>query len=161
MRAGTFRKDLYYRLDVVRLHLPPLAARRDDIPLLALHFLRRHAAQMKRDVSKLAPEALALLMNYPFPGNVRELENLIARGTAVAAGDTIEAADLPEHLRDIGVITIQKREGRMPTLEEQEREYINRVLEETSGNQTAAAQILGIKRASLWRKLKGRRDDTD
>jgi DNA-binding NtrC family response regulator len=161
VRDGTFRKDLYYRLDVVRLHLPPLAARRGDIPLLALHFLRRHAAQMKRDVSKLAPEALALLMNYAFPGNVRELENLIARGTAVAAGDTIEAADLPEHLRDIGVITIQKREGRMPTLEEQEREYINRVLEETSGNQTAAAQILGINRASLWRKLKGRRDDRD
>jgi transcriptional regulator with PAS, ATPase and Fis domain len=98
------------------------------------------------------------LTHYAFPGNVRELENLIARGTAMAAGDSIEAADLPDHLRDLGVITIQKRDGRLPTLQQQERDYIGRVLEETAGNQTAAAQILGINRASLWRKLKGRRE---
>jgi transcriptional regulator of acetoin/glycerol metabolism len=89
---------------------------------------------------------------------VRELENLIARGTAIAGGDAIGVADLPEHLRDIGVITIQRRDGRLPTLDEQEHKYISRVLEETAGNQTAAAQILGINRASLWRKLKGRRE---
>ncbi len=159
VRAGGFRKDLYYRLDVVRLDLPPLAQRRGDIPLLAMHFLRKYAAQMKRDVKKIAPEALAPLTHYAFPGNVRELENLIARGTAVAAGDSIEAADLPDHLRDLGVITIRKRDGRMPTLQQQERDYIGRVLEETAGNQTAAAQILGINRASLWRKLKGRRQE--
>jgi DNA-binding NtrC family response regulator len=157
VRAGDFRQDLYYRLDVVALHLPPLAQRPGDIPLLALHFLRRHAAQMKRDVKKIEPAAMELLAHHSFPGNVRELENLIARGTAVAAGDTITAADLPGHLRDIGVITIQKRDGRLPTLQEQEHEYISRILEETGGNQTAAAQILGINRASLWRKLKGRR----
>lgn len=158
VRDGGFRQDLYYRLDVVGLQLPPLAQRPGDIPLLALHFLRKHAAQMKRDVKKIAPEAMDLLVRHAFPGNVRELENLIARGTAVAAGDTIIAADLPGHLRDIGVITIQKRDGRLPTLHEQEREYISRILEETGGNQTAAAQILGINRASLWRKLKGRRE---
>lgn len=158
VRAGGFRKDLYYRLDVVRLDLPPLAQRRGDIPLLAMHFLRKYAAQMKRDVRKIAPETMVLLTNYAFPGNVRELENLIARGTAMAAGDGIEAADLPDHLRDLGVITIQKRDGRMPTLQQQERDYIGQVLEETAGNQTAAAQILGINRASLWRKLKGRRE---
>lgn len=157
VRAGDFRKDLYYRLDVVRLDLPPLAQRRGDIPLLAMHFLRKYAAQMKRDVKKIAPEALTPLTHYAFPGNVRELENLIARGTAMAAGDSIEAADLPDHLRDLGVITIRKRDGRMPTLQQQERDYIGWVLEETAGNQTAAAQILGINRASLWRKLKGRR----
>lgn len=159
VHAGSFRKDLYYRLDVVRLDLPPLAQRRGDIPLLAMHFLRKYAAQMKRDVKKIAPEALTPLTHYAFPGNVRELENLIARGTAVAAGDSIEAADLPDHLRDLGVITIRKRDGRMPTLQQQERDYIGRVLEETAGNQTAAAQILGINRASLWRKLKGRRQE--
>lgn len=159
VRAGSFRKDLYYRLDVVRLDLPPLAQRRGDIPLLAMHFLRKYAAQMKRDVKKIAPEALLLLSNYAFPGNVRELENLVARGTAIAAGDSIEVIDLPDHLRDLGVITIRKRDGRMPTLQEQELDYIGQVLEETSGNQTAAAQILGINRASLWRKLKGRRQE--
>ncbi len=159
VRAGGFRKDLYYRLDVVRLDLPPLAQRRGDIPLLAMHFLRKYAAQMKRDVKKIAPEALVPLTNYAFPGNVRELENLIARGTAMAVGDTIEVTDLPDHLRDLGVITIQKRDGRMPTLQEQELDYIGQVLEETAGNQTAAAQILGINRASLWRKLKGRREN--
>jgi DNA-binding NtrC family response regulator len=155
---GAFRRDLFYRLDVVRLHLPPLAARRGDIPLLALHFLAKYSAQMKRDVRRLAPEALELLTHHAFPGNVRELENLIARGTAIAGGDAIGVADLPEHLRGIGVITIQKRDGRLPTLDEQEHKYISRVLEETAGNQTAAAQILGINRASLWRKLKGRRE---
>lgn len=158
VREGGFRSDLYYRLDVVRLDLPPLAQRRGDIPLLAMHFLRKYAVQMKRDVIKIAPEALAMLANYAFPGNVRELENVIARGTAIAAGDTITPADLPEHLRGLGVITIQKRDGKLPTLHEQERDYIGRVLEETAGNQTAAAQILGINRASLWRKLKGRRE---
>lgn len=158
VRGGGFRKDLYYRLDVVRLDLPPLAQRRGDIPLLAMHFLRKYAAQMKRDVRKISPEAMVPLTSYAFPGNVRELENVIARGTAITTGDTIEAADLPEHLRGLGVITIQKRDGRLPTLHEQERDYIGRVLEETDGNQTAAAQILGINRASLWRKLKGRRE---
>ena len=155
---GAFRRDLFYRLDVVRLHLPPLAERRGDIPLLALHFLAKYSAQMKRDVRRLAPEALELLTHHAFPGNVRELENLIARGTAIAGGDSIGIADLPEHLRGIGVITIQKHDGRLPTLDEQEHKYISRVLEETAGNQTAAAQILGINRASLWRKLKGRRE---
>jgi DNA-binding NtrC family response regulator len=158
VRGGGFRKDLYYRLDVVRLDLPPLAQRRGDIPLLAMHFLRKYAAQMKRDVRKISPEAMVPLTSYAFPGNVRELENVIARGTAITTGNTIEAADLPEHLRGLGVITIQKRDGRLPTLHEQERDYIGRVLEETDGNQTAAAQILGINRASLWRKLKGRRE---
>jgi transcriptional regulator with PAS, ATPase and Fis domain len=159
VRKGDFRKDLYYRLDVVRLDLPPLAQRRGDIPLLAMHFLRKYAAQMKRDVRKIAPEAMMPLANYAFPGNVRELENLVARGTAMASGDTIEATDLPDHLRDLGVITIRKRDGRMPTLQEQERDYIGQVLEETAGNQTAAAQILGINRASLWRKLKGQKGE--
>lgn len=160
-QAGSLRKDLYYRLNVVGLHLPTLAQRRSDIPLLARHFLHKYSVQMKRDVNKISAEAMALLTNYAFPGNVRELENLIARGTALATGDTIGIADLPEELNHLGIITIQKRNGNLPTLEEQESEYIKRVLAETDGNQTAAAQILGINRASLWRKLRGQRKQRD
>jgi DNA-binding NtrC family response regulator len=161
VRGGSFRQDLYYRLNVVNLHLPPLAQRRGDVPLLALHFLDKSAAQMKRGVRKISAEAMAQLDHYAFPGNVRELENLIERGTAMSNGDTIELAHLPEHLSDIGVITFHKRNGRLPTLDEQERDYIRRVLEETGGNQTAAAEILGINRASLWRKLKARAAEED
>ena len=157
VKNGSFREDLYFRLNVVNLHIPPLSQRKGDIPLLAQHFLLKYASQMKKPVTRISAEVMALLVDYPFPGNVRELENLIERGTAMAQGDSIEVAHLPE--------TLQKREGfdfrmiggRLPTLEEQEQTYISRVLDEVNGNQTVAAQILGINRASLWRKLKARR----
>jgi len=97
-------------------------------------------------------------MEYPFPGNVRELENLIERGTAMSQGDTIEVAHLPEALQKREQRDVRKGGERLPTLEEQEQSYITRVLDEVQGNQTAAAQILGINRASLWRKLKARRN---
>jgi transcriptional regulator with PAS, ATPase and Fis domain len=111
---------------------------------------------MKKPVTRIADDVLALLMDYPFPGNVRELENLIERGTAMAQGDIIEVAHLPEEFQKPGDVSIRKVAGRLPTLEEQEQTYISRVLDEVKGNQTAAAQILGINRASLWRKLKAR-----
>jgi DNA-binding NtrC family response regulator len=139
---------------VVNLHIPPLSQRSGDIPLLARHFLLKFASRMKKPVTRISDEVLAVLMDYPFPGNVRELENLIERGTAMAQGDTIELPHLPESLQKAGSFRFRKVDGRLPTLEEQEREYIRRVLEEVKGNQTAAAQILGINRASLWRKLK-------
>mgnify|MGYP000897052722 FL=1 len=93
-------------------------------------------------------------MGYRFPGNVRELENLVERGTAIAQGDTIELAHLPDNLRTAEAMRRVQATGRLPTLEEQEQRYIHRVLDEVNGNQTLAAQILGINRASLWRKLK-------
>ncbi|HEX7971767.1 MAG TPA: sigma-54 dependent transcriptional regulator [Thiobacillus sp.] len=160
VKNGSFREDLYFRLNVVNLHIPPLAQRRGDIPLLARHFLLKYASRMKKNVTRISGDVLALLMDYPFPGNVRELENLIERGTAMAQGDSIDVAHLPEALqkRRFG---FQKIEGRLPTLEEQEHTYINRVLDEVKGNQTAAAQILGINRASLWRKLKAWREEAD
>jgi len=102
---------------------------------------------------------LAQLMDYPFPGNVRELENLIERGTAMAQGDVIEVTHLPETFRKAEGFSFRKIAGRLPTLDEQEQTYISRVLEEVKGNQTVAAQILGINRASLWRKLKARRGE--
>ena len=159
VKRGSFREDLYFRLNVVNLRIPPLSQRRDDIPLLAQHFLLKYASRMKRPVTRISSEVMALLMDYPFPGNVRELENLIERGTAMAQGDTIDVAHLPDTLQKRSGFEFRKIEGRLPTLDEQEQTYISRVLDEVQGNQTAAAQILGINRASLWRKLKARRDE--
>jgi DNA-binding NtrC family response regulator len=154
VKTGTFRHDLYFRLNVVGLHIPPLAQRRDDIPLLSLYFLKKHATLMKKEVGEIAPEALDLLKTYDFPGNVRELENIIERGVAITSGNAIELAHLPEDLRELSIRTFRRKDGRIPSLEEQERDYIQWVLREARGNQTVAAQILGIDRVSLWRKLK-------
>ena len=151
---GTLRKDLYYRLNVMSLRLPPLVERRDDIPLLCQSFLRKYATLAEKDPPEISPEALAVLMSYDFPGNVRELENIVERGVALAREGRIEAAHLPEDLRNLEVKTFRKSAGRIPTLEEQEASYINWVLHETEGNKTLAAQHLGIDRVSLWRKLK-------
>jgi len=157
VKHGSFREDLYFRLNVVNLHIPPLSQRKGDIPLLAQHFLLKYASRMKKPVTRISGEVMALLVDYPFPGNVRELENLIERGTAMAQGDAIDVAHLPEALQKRAGFGFRKVEGRLPTLEEQEQAYISRVLDEVQGNQTVAAQILGINRASLWRKLKARR----
>jgi DNA-binding NtrC family response regulator len=154
MKEGAFRQDLYFRLNVVNLHLPPLAARRGDVPLLAYYFLKKHAVLMGRESAEISPEALALLEAYSFPGNVRELENIIERAVAIGAGPTVRDVDLPDDLRNLTIRVFRRRDGRIPTLEEQERDYIRWVLAESNGNQTAAAQALGIDRVSLWRKLK-------
>jgi len=149
-----FRQDLYYRLNVVSLHLPPLSERRDDIPLLSYYFLQKYSSQLNKAVTEIAVDVMQLFMGYTFPGNVRELENIIERGAALANGRTIERAHLPEHLKDLDIRTFKKKEGKMPSLEEQEMAYIRWVLNEVAGNKTLAAQILGIDRVSLWRKLK-------
>ena len=153
-RGGDFRQDLYFRLNVVNLQIPPLSRRKEDVPLLAYHFLRKCAARMGKEVVEITPEAMDLLKAYDFPGNVRELENIVERGVAITTGPAIEAASLPEDLRELAIRTFRKKEGRLPSLEEQERDYIRWVLQEAGGNQTLAAQILGIDRVSLWRKLK-------
>ncbi len=154
VRSGEFRQDLYFRLNVVNLQIPALSRRKGDVPLLAYHFLKKCAARMGKSVTEISPEALELLKAYDFPGNVRELENIIERGVAITTGNSIEVASLPDDLRDLAIRTVRKKEGRLPSLEEQEREYIHWVLQEAGGNQTLAAQILGIDRVSLWRKLK-------
>jgi len=154
MKGGMFRQDLWFRLNVVNLHIPPLRARREDIPLLAYHFLTQCAARMDKPVSEISAEAMSILKTYDFPGNVRELENIVERGVAIATGNNLETAYLPDALRDLSIRTFRKKEGRLPSLEEQERDYIRWVLQEAGGNQTLAAQILGIDRVSLWRKLK-------
>jgi len=154
VEQGRFRKDLYFRLNVVSLFIPPLSDRKDDIPLLAYHFLKKCSTAMNKPVREVSPEAMAVFMDYDFPGNVRELENIIERGVALTLGDTVELAHLPEDLRNLDIRTFRKKGGNLPTLEEQEKAYIQWVLREVGGNKTAASQALGIDRVSLWRKLK-------
>ncbi|MEK6582373.1 MAG: sigma-54 dependent transcriptional regulator [Nitrospirota bacterium] len=154
IKSGNFRQDLYFRLNVVSLHIPPLSERRDDIPLLSYYFLKKYAALMKKETTEISQDVIAILMNYDFPGNVRELENIIERGVALSNSNTIEIAHLPEDLKELSIMTFRKKEGKIPSLEEQETAYINWVLKEVGGNKTLASQILGIDRVSLWRKLK-------
>jgi DNA-binding NtrC family response regulator len=151
---GRFRQDLWFRLNVVNLHIPPLSQRSDDIPLLAQHFLARSAPLMGKAINGFSDEAMDLLKAYDFPGNVRELENIVERAVALCQGDHLSAAHLPDDLRDLSIRAFRRRDGQVPTLDEQERDYILWVLEEAHGNQTLAAQMLGIDRVSLWRKLK-------
>jgi len=154
IKAGQFRQDLYFRLNVVSLRIPPLSERREDIPLLCQYFLKKYSTLMKKEVTEISEDVMTLLMNYDFPGNVRELENLIERGVALTNSHKIEVAHLPEDLRQLSIKTFRKKDGRFPSLEEQEEAYIKWVLKEVGGNKTLAAQILGIDRVSLWRKLK-------
>jgi transcriptional regulator with PAS, ATPase and Fis domain len=161
IKTGQFRQDLYFRLNVVSLHMPPLSERRDDIPLLSYYFLKRYAALMKKEITEVSEDAMELLLNYDFPGNVRELENIIERGVALSTGGSIEVVHLPEDLRTLSIRTFRKKDGKIPSLEDQELAYIKWVLKEVGGNKTTAAQILGIDRVSLWRKLKKYGLETD
>jgi DNA-binding NtrC family response regulator len=154
IKKGSFRHDLYFRLNVVSLFIPPLSERRDDIPILSYYFLNKYTALMKKEVREISPEVITILQGYDFPGNVRELENIIERGVALANGNSIEIAHLPEDLKVISIKTFRKKEGKIPSLEDQEIAYIQWVIKEVGGNKTTAAQILGIDRVSLWRKLK-------
>ena len=152
--AGRFRQDLYYRLDVVGLHLPPLAERRDDIPLLAYYFLHKHAASMSRTVEDIDPAAMSALVDYDYPGNIRELENIIERGVALSQEGKLTVENLPPTFVEYAVHVVREKAGRLPTLAEREAEYIRHVLEHSGQNRTRAAKVLGIDRVSLWRKLK-------
>lgn len=154
VEAGRFREDLFFRLNVVSLQIPPLSERRDDIPLLSYYFLEKLSTVMNKKVREISPEVMSILTSYDFPGNVRELENIIERGIALTNGDTIETSHLPEDLRDLSIRTFRKNDGKISSLEDQEVAYIKWVLNEVGGNKTLAAQHLGIDRVSLWRKLK-------
>lgn len=155
VNSGQFRQDLFFRLNVVSLKIPPLAQRQGDIALLSQYFLQRHAAQMKKTVNEISPKVSARLAAYGFPGNVRELENIIAHGVALARSQVLELENLPDDLRALDIKTFRRKdEGILPSLEEQEIAYIQWVMKQVNGHKTRAAQILGIDRVSLWRKLK-------
>ncbi|MBN2493743.1 MAG: sigma-54-dependent Fis family transcriptional regulator [Deltaproteobacteria bacterium] len=149
IRAGRFREDLYYRLCVVPIVLPPLRQRKEDIPLLAEHFLNKYNQKCKKSCTRLSDEALEILVRHSWPGNVRELENTIERAVVLTRDSVIHVKDLMW----LGVAVQDELSG--PTrLRDVEREYICRVLEECGGNRTAAAKALGIDRKTLWRKLR-------
>jgi DNA-binding NtrC family response regulator len=155
VRRGHFRQDLFFRLNVIALGLPPLAEREGDIPLLANFFLASKCKAMNKEIHSIDPEAVALLERYGWPGNVRELENIIERAVALAEGSTVRAADLPSYIHQLAVETYRHGTGgEIPTLQEQERRYIAWVLEKCDGNKSRAASVMGIDRVSLWRKMK-------
>ncbi len=153
---GTFRQDLYYRLSVVPVHLPPLRERREDIPVLAEHFLRVYAEKNRKEVRGFHPAAMDLLVRHDWPGNVRELQNAVERAVILCLGDRITPQELPPALRDAGVPPGggPARDPGPRSLKEAERELILRTLEETGGNRTRAARLLGISRQTLHNKLR-------
>jgi DNA-binding NtrC family response regulator len=152
--SGRFRQDLYYRLNVITISLPPLVEREGDIPLLANHFLAQKMRDFDKHIKEIDPQAMELLSTYTWPGNVRELENVIERSVALTNGDVIKPDVLPEYIRTLSIETFRRHFSRVPTMEEQEIEYIQWVLQKCKGNKTKAAQIMGIDRVSLWRKMK-------
>jgi len=152
---GLMRDDLYFRLNVVTLSLPPLRERREDIPLLAYYMLRKYSTIIGHDVKEITPEALQRLVEYDFPGNIRELSNFIERGVALSSGPELGIEHLPHSLGALTVRVFTPEIATPPTtLEEQETEHIISVLKMADGNRTKAAKMLGIDRVSLWRKLK-------
>ncbi|HEV3189596.1 MAG TPA: sigma-54 dependent transcriptional regulator [Polyangiaceae bacterium] len=156
-----FREDLFYRINVVRVHVPPLRSRGSDVLLLAQHFLERYAAQSHRPVVGMTSAAADKLLSYPWPGNVRELQNCIERAVALAQFDQVGVDDLPEKIRDhkTARINIESNDpADLLSMDEVERRYILKVLEAVGGNKTLAAQVLGFDRRTLYRKLERVRD---
>ena len=153
IQQGQFREDLFYRLNVIQVTLPPLRDRRDDIPALAEHFLLRSAAKLGRD-RRLSPEALERLLRYPWPGNVRELENAMERTAILGKSETVGPDDLPPHVA--AGITLGRAPALPPqqTLADLERTHILQTLERCGWNQSRAAESLGVGRTTLWRKVK-------
>jgi DNA-binding NtrC family response regulator len=154
---GTFRQDLYYRLNVVTLHIPPLRERRDDIPLLTNYFLAKYSP--KDSINRtMSGSALDSLVNYDFPGNARELENIIERSLALCSDDEIQRHHLPAEIHGStapkSYSPVGTNSKNIKSLEENELEYLLAVLDSVDGNKTKAAKIIGIDRVSLWRKLK-------
>ena len=156
IKEGRFRDDLFYRINVVTIEVPPLRERHEDIPLLADFFLKRYTEKNKRVVKGFTPRAMDLLMRYDWSGNVRELENVVERAVIMARGEMISPMEFPENLKELDVElkepSLNLSAGR--SLKEVEKEMILRTLDETGGNRTHAAGILGISRRTLQLKLK-------
>ncbi|HYO71823.1 MAG TPA: sigma-54 dependent transcriptional regulator [Archangium sp.] len=156
VEENRFREDLYYRLNVVQMELPPLRSRGGDILLLAQHFIEHFAARADKRVAGLNEAVAERLMSYSWPGNVRELRNCIERAVAVTGAERLTVEDLPEKIRAYRashVVVASGDPSELTTLEEVERRYILRVMEEVKGNKSLAAQILGLDRKTLYRKL--------
>lgn len=160
IERGSFRRDLYYRLNVITLHLPPLAERKESIPVLCRHFLRKYSDAQNKNVVNISDDVSDMLMNYEFPGNIRELENIIEHAVAMADGNTVEMRHLPADFQQLKFRIASRRQREFLTLEENEMEYIAWVLEQVDNKKSKASEILGIDRVSLWRKLRRYNLDT-
>ena len=154
MGLGSFREDLFYRLNVIPIRMPSLSERKKDIPVLAQYFLTRFNLKSQRKVISFSKDSMELLKSYHYPGNVRELENIVERAVSLAGTEIIEVEDLPEDLREIELFTVRKDKLHLKSIHEIENEYIEWVLEQCKHNKSRAAKILGIDRVSLYRKLK-------
>jgi DNA-binding NtrC family response regulator len=154
LESGAVRKDLYYRLSVITIHIPPLRERSEDVPLLVDHFLKKHEKNYKKTVSGVEPAAMDALMKYAWPGNVRELENLVEMLLAYGKSPVVRLADLPDRILQDGA---PQKPGSLGnevfTLKEAERQLIINALSKSKGNKSLAAQMLGISRKSLYKKL--------
>jgi two-component system response regulator HydG len=158
VEEGRFREDLFFRIDVLRIEVPPLRARGSDVLLLAQHFLRECAARSGKAVVGLSHGAAEKLLQYGWPGNVRELANCIERAVALTDHEQILVEDLPERIRAEGrghVLVASDDPSELVPLEIVEQRYIARVMESVGGNKTLAARILGLDRKTLYRKLRG------
>jgi transcriptional regulator with PAS, ATPase and Fis domain len=153
IEEGTFREDLYYRLNVVPITLPDLKDRQEDIPLLANHFVQKFAPESNPAIREISKEAMAILMSHTWPGNVRELENVIERAVTLGRGPAVEPRDLPPHLAG-GTNPLERALAKEATLEDLEKYYIAMILRRTKGHQIRAASILGIDRRTLYRKIR-------
>jgi len=150
--AGSFREDLFYRLNVVTLYIPKLADRKEDLPLLVSYFIEKYSRAFGKKISRIADRAMDILLNYSFPGNVRELENIIERAVALSEDEVIQLRDLPPDMQKLEFRTLEG-EGLL-TLEEIEKRHIARVLAKTGHNKSLSARILNLPRTTLWRKMK-------
>ncbi|MBA2882931.1 DNA-binding NtrC family response regulator [Desulfosalsimonas propionicica] len=154
LSAGFFRQDLYFRLKVISIYIPPLRERKRDIPLLAHFFLTRAANKTDKKFTGFSKQAMDALLNYDFPGNVRELENIVERAAAMARDQEIQTEDLPPDISEMEVFSFSRPDAGIKSLEEIKQDYIQWVLNKSGRNKTRAAQLLGINRASLWRHLR-------
>lgn len=156
VKTGKFREDLYYRLNVIAIHLPLLRERKDDVPLLVYHFLKKYTAKSGKKIEEISPDALSRMLEYNWPGNIRELENAIERAVALSRGIILTVKDLPTLIAQ-GEPQITITEKSPTTIEgivkDAEKEHIIRILRETGGKKNEAAKILGISRKTLWEKI--------
>ncbi len=156
IEEGHFREDLFYRLNVIPIHLPPLRERRDDIPLLVNHFIKQHQAKEDVQIKSITSEAMQILTAYDWMGNVRELETVIERAAILSSGSELEPGDLPPSIRKIqpAAAPVSEPVFEAKTLEELEKHYILSTLDKYEWNQKKASELLGISTTTLWRKLK-------
>jgi transcriptional regulator with PAS, ATPase and Fis domain len=152
VRSKKFREDLYYRLKVVTVELPPLREKLSDLPLLFDFFLKKYSVRSEKTLA-VNPEVFSYLENYSWPGNVRQLENVVERAVALNTSGVFDVEDLPEEIQSVRRTATRRRDTPWATLEEMEERYIREVLEGTNGNISRAAEILGIDRRTLYRKL--------